>query len=369
MPSKKDRGQPERDTAPPIPDKARTGPRQHHSWHEQAADTLPYYQKHRRDRRPKPPPPVAAGSLDGDLEGLVLSRSSRVCWVMAEGEELRCHLPSRLAMHQQSALAVGDRVQIREEEDGQLWVTGVLPRRTALSRPDPHNPRLERVIAANIDTVVIVVALRKPGLKPGLVDRYLLAVEKGGARPVLCVNKIDLVESPEDDAEWHLLDPYRELGVPIFPVSAKQEEGLEELLADLAGETCVLVGHSGVGKSSLLNAFHPQLELTTREVRSEDGTGRHTTTRAVLYVLEEDTQIIDTPGIRELGLWDLSPDDLRGAFPDLAAHADGCRFANCTHTHEPQCAVQAAVETDDLPAARYEAYRRILESLEEKASR
>jgi ribosome biogenesis GTPase len=278
-------------------------------------------------------------------------------------------------MHQQSALAVGDRVQVREEDDGELWVTGVLPRRTSLSRPDPRNPQQKRVIAANIDTVVIVVAMRKPGLKPGLIDRYLLAVGKGGARPVLCVNKIDLAvgedvlqgdlrETLMDDEEWQLLEPYRSLGIAIFPVSAKLGVGLEPLLEELGGDTCVLVGHSGVGKSSLLNAFHPQLELATQEVRDDDGTGRHTTTRSVLYLLEGETQIIDTPGIRELGLWDLNPEDLSDAFPDLAEHAAACRFANCTHTHEPACGVKAALEGDDLPQARYDAYLRILESLE-----
>ena len=368
MSSKKDRARQDGKHAPPGPgpwEEEATGPRQHHSWREKAADNLPYYEKHRRNRRPKPPPPVGRESLDGDLEGLVLSRSSRICWVMAEGQELRCHLPSRLAMHQQSALAVGDRVQILEEDDGEMWVTGVLPRHTALSRPDPRNPRIERVIAANIDTVVIVVALRKPGLKPGLIDRYLLAVDKGGARPVLCVNKIDLVPDPDNDEELALLEPYHELGLPIFFVSAHEGSGLEDLLDDLAGDTCVLVGHSGVGKSSLLNAFEPELELTTQEASQDDGTGRHTTTRAVLYELKGGTRIIDTPGIRELGLWKLNADDLRQAFPELTEHATGCRFANCSHSHEPDCAVRTAAESGSLPAARYDAYLRILESLEE----
>ena len=236
------------------------------------------------------------------------------------------------------------------------------PRRTALYRPDPRNPRLRRAVVANVDVVVIVAAVREPDLRPGLIDRYLVAIEQGGAQAALCLNKTDL----EDDAHAASLAAvaslYRDLGLQVFPCSALQSSGLDPLRQLLAGKLAALVGHSGVGKSSLINALQPDLDLLTGSVSTE-GSGRHTTTRATLYQLAGDVRIIDTPGIRELGLWQPTLDDLHEGFPDLAGAAGGCRFSNCSHSHEPGCGVQRAVEAGEVSAARYATYRRILDSL------
>jgi len=280
--------------------------------------------------------------------GLVIGIGSGQCQLLCGNDPIEARRPP--------GLAVGDRVLI--SASGRI--EEVLPRSATLSRPDPHNPRLARVIAANIDAVVIVASVRSPQLRPGLIDRYLIAIERGGGQSILCVNKLDLVEGENDLAP---IDPYRMLGVPIFPCSAATGQGIAALEAALAGKLCVLVGHSGVGKSSLLNALSPELDLATQAVSEVHGKGRHTTSGSALYDLPNGARIIDTPGIREFGLWDMGPEELRGHFPEFAALAHRCGFPDCSHTHEPHCAVKQAMEAGEISPARYRSYCRILSSV------
>ena len=296
-----------------------------------------------------------------DDAAIVISVASRRCRVYQHGREIDCIVPSGIAARQKSALAVGDRVVIAEES-GAWRLREVLPRRTVLSRPDPVNPRRQRLIAANIDVVVHVVSIRKPPLRPGLIDRYLIAIQRGGAEPLLCVNKIDLAEDRE--AELAPLAQYAQIGVRVVPCSTKTGEGLDELRAALQGRTAVLVGHSGVGKSSILNALDVRLRLATADVHRR-GTGRHTTSASTLYDLGDETYLIDTPGVREFGLWDLDRASLRDYFPEFAEPAEYCRFNDCTHVHEPACEVRHRVESGELNAARYDTYLRLTEDLEQ----
>ncbi len=298
-------------------------------------------------------------------EVTVASVASGLCWVRTEtGEILECALPSRLAANQQSSLAVGDLARIRRDDAGAYRLDEVLPRRTTLSRPDPHNPRRERVIAANVDVVVHVASVVAPPLRPALIDRYLIATLRSGAEALVCINKVDLLVEEElwNQTEEELA-PYRQLGLEILFCSAKEGRGLAELRKGLRAKTAVFVGHSGVGKSSLLNSLEPGLAQATADISKVHGTGRHTTTRSSLHELDGGIRLIDTPGIRELGLWRLGSSELAAYFPDLQAEGRHCRFADCSHTHEPQCAVRTADSEGRLAKGRYATYLRIRESL------
>ncbi len=277
---------------------------------------------------------------------------------VGERERL-CLIDERLPEGEESLLAPGDRVYVEfEEEDA--FVRGVAPRRTTLSRPAGEHDRIQRqVIASNIDLLVVVAAAAQPPFRPGLVDRYLIAAEIGGVTPVLCLNKTDLAASEPED-----LRIYRELGLTVCLTSCATGQGLDGLREILQGKTAVLSGHSGVGKSSLLNCLDPELGLHTREVSGQTLKGKHTTTLARLYEIDGGIRVIDTPGIRSLGLWRVTPAEVSFYFPEIAELSAGCRYRNCTHVHEPECGVKSAVEGGALSRGRYESYTRIRASLE-----
>ncbi len=281
-------------------------------------------------------------------QGQVIGIGPTGCRILSNDEGLPCK--------PKAGLAVGDFVDFDETGN----IRQIHPRRTTLSRPDPTNPRLERVIAANMDIVVMVVSIRNPELRPGLIDRYLIGIQKGGAEPVLCVNKCDLVQS---ESEYAPLEPYRNLGLRTFRVSTKQEIGIPELRAALANQLAVFVGHSGVGKSSLTNALKPDAGAVTGKISAIWNRGKHTTTGSTMYQMANGLRIIDTPGVREFGLWKLTPQELAGHFHDFDAASVHCQFADCTHTHEPVCGVREAVEDGAIPIARYETYLRIRQTL------
>lgn len=299
---------------------------------------------------------------DRDTAAIVMGVSSARCRVFFAGEEVDCVVPPELAVRQKSALAVGDRVRLHEE-GGVMRVQSVLPRLTVLARPDPLHKHLQRLIAANVDVVIHVVSLKAPTLRPRLIDRYLIAIQRGGAQPVICINKVDLLDADERDRELPKLAPYLDLGVPIIGCSTKTGEGLEKLREQVEGKMAALVGHSGVGKSSILNALDETLQLATNTLHRKRATGRHTTSASTLYDFGGGTYLIDTPGIREFGLWDLDRESLRDYFPEFDEPAELCRFTNCTHVHEPNCEVQERVENGDLNRARYETYVRLWNDL------
>jgi ribosome biogenesis GTPase len=313
-----------------------------------------------------PDPEVAdsdAGTSDADVRSaaIVIAVSSGRCRVFYRDAEVDVMVPSEIAVRQKSALAVGDRVLLSDER-GLTRIAAILPRHSVLARPDPHRRHVQRLIAANVDVVIHVVSVKAPPLRPRLIDRFLIAIQRGGARPVICVNKIDLLEPEEQAAELRRLDVYRDLGVPVVGCSTRTGEGLAELRAAVLGKLSALVGHSGVGKSSILNALDERLTLATNTLHKR-GTGRHTTTASTLYDCGGDTYLIDTPGIREFGLWDLDRESLRDYFPEFEEPAESCRFTDCTHVHEPVCEVKRRVEEGTLNRARYETYLRLYEDL------
>ncbi len=278
-------------------------------------------------------------------------------------DTLLCLIDERLDRQDASLLAPGDRVLVEIAPDGNGVVRGIGERHTALVRHAGVHGQLNRqIIAANVEMLVIVAAATHPPFCPGLIDRFLIVAQLGGVTPMLCVNKMDLV-----DAEPAEVAHYRELGLTICNTSCKIGEGINHLRDVLHGKTSVFAGHSGVGKSSLLNCLDPELRALTREVSEATRRGRHATTASKLYQLAGAIRVIDTPGIRTLGLWDVSPETLAFYFPEMVERGAVCKFRNCTHIHEPGCGVRAAVDAGDIAWARYDSYKRIRAALESQS--
>jgi ribosome biogenesis GTPase len=252
-----------------------------------------------------------------------------------------------------SLVVAGDRVMIRPTERDEGVIERIEPRTSTISR---MSGRFQQVLTANVDQAVIVVSADDPPLKLGVVDRFLVGAEKGGVRGIVCINKADLVNPI-------LLQPiagqYARIGYDVVLVSARLGLGIDELRQRLVGHESVVAGQSGVGKSSLLNMVQPGLDRRTGGVSEETGKGTHTTRVAELFRLDGGGWVVDTPGIRQLMLWDVSRGELEGLFPEFRPYVPDCRFASCSHLVEKDCAVQAAVERGDISPLRYESYSRM----------
>jgi len=269
-----------------------------------------------------------------------------------DGSVVTCELSSSLGV----APVPGDRVNFRQEGD-KRYLEKVEERSRVLRRAG-HRAGEEKILAAHVDLVVVVSAV-KPALKEGLIDRYLVAIHHEGMTPVVVLNKADL-DGGDHAERMHV---YADLGYPTHIVSASTGAGIAELREELAGKTSVLVGHSGVGKSSLLMALVPEVEIDTGTVSSYSGKGRHTTTTARMYVGRAGVRIIDSPGIRSFGLSGVERRDVRDYFVEFESRAPHCRFRDCLHLGDDGCAVRAALDRGDITKIRYESYCRILESL------
>jgi ribosome biogenesis GTPase len=304
--------------------------------------------------------------------GRVIEVSSSLCRVDLAGHELVCGIRGSLSAEESgysNVVAVGDEVIVSRNGSAQGTVEAVLPRRSVLARPDvfhdgnyrTRDRGRQQVVAANVDQLLIVASWREPHLWPELVDRYLIAAERYHLTPIICVNKVDLVQ---DMAECRAeLQPYLDLECRVLFTSARTGKGIGKLRRILCGRTTVLAGMSGVGKSSLLEAVQPGLGLRTGEVSAHSGEGRHTTAQVSWLRLEMGGCVVDTPGIREFGLSGLRRAELARFYPEIAAIEEGCQFKNCSHTHEPGCAVKVAMKRGDVSATRYRSYNRIYDDL------
>lgn len=329
----------------------------------------------------KPVPPHRSNkkqitSLKKDLSdfptgqnGLVISNYGKTFDIEDDTGKLhRCTARKKI-----DALVCGDKVVWQATTADEGVVVALQPRQTLLVRPDSHGDL--KSMAANVSQLLVVTAphpsgtagaVAKPGyqLDSALIDRYLVAAELSRLKAVIVINKIDLLSQEALAQAKQLMNIYQTIGYCVLFTSAKRPHGADTLIAALKGHTSVFSGPSGVGKSSLVKALLPDQTIRIGEVSVATGAGRHTTTLATLYHLPHGGSLIDSPGVRDFGLWHAGPAEVAQGFVEFQRYAPACRFANCSHLTEPGCAVQQAGETGEISAARLNSYRRIVESLQ-----
>ena len=260
-------------------------------------------------------------------------------------------------------LTVGDSVFLETGTPSGTWAIGEIhPRKSQLARRMPGGGHGERIVAANVDQVVIVFAAAKPEPHVRMLDRFLVIAEGNALDARIVINKIDLVDEAETRRRFA---DYERAGYPMDFTSTKRAIGLDELHDALAGRTSVLSGPSGVGKSSLLNGMYPGLNLRVGEISESVNKGRHTTVGGLMHPLPDGGYVVDTPGLREVGMWGMPSEHLDSCFPELRRYLEQCRFGDCTHLAEPECAVRAAVEAGEISADRYDSYAKLRGELED----
>jgi ribosome biogenesis GTPase len=293
------------------------------------------------------------------LRGLIVRSQSGFYTVETETGALSCHLRGRLKQGKRlgDIVAVGDWVQLSPLPNGRGMIESVEPRQRMLSRlaPTPHGEYLQ-IIIANPDQAVFVFACAQPEPRFGMLDRFLVVAEKQDIPVLIVANKVDLAGLARAEA---LFSHYTPLGYSVIYTSAQSGLGVAKLREELSGKISVLAGPSGAGKSSLLNVIQPGLGLAVRTISLATKKGRHTTVVRQLFPLQGGGYVADTPGLKALALWDIQPEELDGYFPELRGLVAACQFNDCTHVHEPGCAVRAAMERGEVEPVRYESYLRM----------
>jgi len=266
-------------------------------------------------------------------------------------------------------VSVGDEVEIEKENETEqtALIAKIYERRNYINRQSPRVKHQHHIVAANIDLSILLATLKEPRTSQGFIDRFLVASEMYHVSSIIVFNKADLYKKKEDEKFEQLKTMYEQIGYKVFLISVKSNMGIDALKEELKNKITLISGHSGVGKSSLLNLIFPELQLKTQDVSGWSGKGLHTTTFAEMFDLPFGGSIIDTPGIREFGLVDVSRQELSHYFPEMRARLVDCQFNNCLHINEPACAIKEAVANGEIHEDRYVSYVNILDSIEQKS--
>jgi len=266
-------------------------------------------------------------------------------------------------------IAVGDHVEIEMENEGEgsVVINKIIDRKNYITRQSPHNKHQHHIIASNLDQSLLFATLREPKTSQGFIDRFLITCEAYHIPAIIVFNKADLHRKKEAEKYDELKNIYEAIGYKVMAMSIEKNMGVEEVKILLKDKVTLLSGHSGVGKSSFINIVFPELRLKTQDVSGWSGKGLHTTTFAEMFDLPFGGKVIDTPGLREFALMDISKQELSHYFPEMRALVNNCQFNNCMHINEPGCAVKKAVNSGGIATDRYVSYLTILESIQEKA--
>ncbi|MBR5849548.1 MAG: ribosome small subunit-dependent GTPase A [Alistipes sp.] len=299
--------------------------------------------------------------MDQQFTGIVTQSTGSWYEVLANGERVQCRIRGKLRLkgvRSTNPVVVGDEVECLTDEQGSHLITAIHPRRNYVIRRASNLSKESHIIAANIDHALLMVTLRQPETALEFVDRFLVTCEAYKVPVTILLAKADLQSEEEMEAFRAIYEP---IGYRVVAVSASTGEGVEEVHRLMVGRTTLLSGNSGVGKSTLVQRIDPTLDIRTGQISDSHHKGRHTTTFSTMYPLSEGGYLIDTPGIKGFGLIDIEHDELWHYFPEMMHHGAGCRFYNCTHIHEPGCAVVAAIEAGEISEQRYESYLKMLD--------
>lgn len=264
-------------------------------------------------------------------------------------------------------IAVGDEVELANEEDGEsTMIAEIYPRRNYITRVSPANRKHHHIVAANVDQSIMFATLKDPRTSQGFIDRFLITSEAYHVPAIVIFNKIDVYRKKDLEKLEELTEVYTNIGYKVFAISVEKNEGIEEVKNELQNKVTLMSGHSGVGKSSFVNKVFPTFNLKTKDVSDWSGKGMHTTTFAEMFDLPSGGKIIDTPGMREFGIVDMSEQELSHYFPEMRAMLPDCQFNDCMHINEPGCAIKTAVDDGRIHLGRYISYLNIFDSLSEK---
>ena len=306
------------------------------------------------------------------MTGLVYKSTGSWYTVKSEnGDFIECRMKGKFrikGIKSTNPIAVGDWVDYELEETSDS-VTGTIynihERKNYIVRKSVNLSHQMHIIASNIDRVFLLITINNPPTTTNFIDRFLVTAEAYGIETVLVFNKIDTFDEVTLDEQLYLQHIYQEIGYHCLRVSSTEMKGIEELKALMIGKVSMFSGHSGVGKSTLVNALEPNLQLKTKVISEQSMQGQHTTTFAEMYDLSFDARIIDTPGIKGFGIVDMEKEEISGYFPEFFKLKDQCKFNNCLHKEEPHCAIKKALEDDKISWSRYKSYLKILEGDEE----
>ncbi len=307
-----------------------------------------------------------------DMKGTVIKSTGSWYSVRMDegGEVLQCRIVGKFRLNDvqlTNPVAVGDRVEVQATQEGEGMINGILPRRNYVARQSPRRKHDMHLLAANIDQAVLIVTVVHPNLKPGFIDRFLLMTEPHEIPVTIVFNKGDLYDDDDVAMFFAMKEIYEKIGYRVLGTSVLEGKGLQAFADTLKGKTTLISGQSGVGKSSLVNAIQPQLELRTGGLSGHSGKGQHTTTFAEMLELDFGGNIIDTPGIKMLGFNNKDAQNVAHTFREFFALSPNCKFgASCLHRNEPGCAVRKAIEAGEVSELRYANYLGILEEVEDQ---